>query len=78
MEKINGKSILSMAISSGPVNEDTAKSILIQILEGVKYMHKCGVVHRDLNPTNVFYNDTTNLVKILDFNVSKLICLSSS
>lgn len=36
-------------------------------------MHEKGVVHRDLNPTNVFYHDSKDLIKILDFNVSKLI-----
>lgn len=49
-----------------------------QILEGVHYMHSNGVVHRDLNPTNVFFYDELNLVKILDFNVSKLLNLSAT
>jgi len=32
------------------------------------------VIHRDLNPTNVFMVDEKeNKVKILDFNVSKLV-----
>lgn len=42
-------------------------------------MHKNGVIHRDLNPTNVFLlEEETNLVKILDFNVSKLVETSRS
>ena len=35
-------------------------------------MHDKGVVHRDLNPKNVFVLDN-NKIKILDFNVSKLL-----
>jgi serine/threonine protein kinase len=34
-------------------------------------MHAKGVVHRDMNPTNIFIHESK--VKILDFNVSKLI-----
>lgn len=36
-------------------------------------MHNNGVVHRDMNPTNVFYNEAEDKLKILDFNVSKLV-----
>lgn len=37
-------------------------------------MHERGVVHRDMNPTNVFITDEeTKAIKLLDFNVSKLI-----
>ena len=37
-------------------------------------MHERGVVHRDMNPTNVFIVDEkTKFVKLLDFNISKLI-----
>lgn len=40
-------------------------------------MHGKGVVHRDMNPTNVFIvtNDDKDTIdiKILDFNVSKLV-----
>jgi serine/threonine protein kinase len=77
MEKIYDMSILNMVTQKGPIPEDMAKGLLRQILEGVNYMHHNGVVHRDLNPTNVFYEEARNLIKILDFNVSKLICQNS-
>jgi serine/threonine protein kinase len=45
-----------------------------QVVKAVDYMHENGVVHRDLNPTNIFITDEKSCnVKILDFNVSKLI-----
>jgi len=74
MEKIEGSSLLNYVIENGPVNEEDAKVITRQIVESVKFMHERGVVHRDMNPTNVFIvDDKTKFVKILDFNISKLI-----
>lgn len=35
-------------------------------------MHTKGIVHRDINPTNVFLIGK-NKIKLLDFNVSKLV-----
>lgn len=28
--------------------------IILQIIEGLSYLHKCGILHRDLKPTNIF------------------------
>lgn len=74
MEKIEGEHLLNYVFENGPMTEERAKKIMKQLISGVNYMHERGVIHRDLNPTNVFLTDEKNdLVKILDFNVSKLI-----
>ncbi|CDW73420.1 protein kinase domain containing protein [Stylonychia lemnae] len=73
LEKIEGQHILHL-IENGPVSEEQAKTMIKQVISAVDYMHENGVVHRDLNPTNVFLVDQKTLqIKILDFNVSKLV-----
>jgi serine/threonine protein kinase len=72
MEKILGVSILSTVLDLEPIEEKKASEYLKQILEAVDYMHLKGVIHRDMNPTNVFIQDSGS-IKILDFNVSKLL-----
>lgn len=58
----------------GPVEEERAKIMIRQVITAVDYMHENGVIHRDLNPTNVFLVDEkTCFIKVLDFNVSKLV-----
>ena len=52
--------------------------IVKAIIAGVDRMHNNGIVHRDMNPTNVFISDDGKIVKILDFNVSKLFDLKSN
>lgn len=74
MEKVQGQHLLNYTMDHGPVDEDIAKVIVKQVIEGVDYMHESGVIHRDLNPTNLFItNEETKQIKILDFNVSKLV-----
>ena len=53
-------------------DESTIWSTLIQILEGLKYLHKSDIIHRDLKSANIFLTKK-GLVKIGDLNVSKII-----
>ena len=75
MEKVVGSSLSKFVIEDkeGPLDESLAKNIVRSIASAVHFMHNNGVVHRDMNPTNVFYNEAEKKLKILDFNVSKLV-----
>lgn len=50
--------------------EPTLKEIVIQILQGLAYMHKHGFFHRDLKPENVLCNGT-EMVKLGDFGLAR-------
>lgn len=58
MERVYGQSILNYILQrQGSVNnEETAQNIMRPILHAINFMHENGVVHRDMNPTNVFIN----------------------
>jgi serine/threonine protein kinase len=43
---------------------------VIQILQGLAYMHKHGFFHRDLKPENVLCNGT-EMVKLGDFGLAR-------
>ena len=49
--------------------EKSIWSILIQILEGIDYLHKSKIIHRDLKSANIFLTKK-GIVKIGDLNVS--------
>ncbi len=56
MEQVFGSSLLSYVHeNNGPIKDELlAKNILEKILSAVLYIKERGVVHRDMNPTNVF------------------------
>ena len=53
-------------------DENSIWNTLIQILEGLKYLHQSCIIHRDLKSANIFLTKN-NTVKIGDLNVSKII-----
>jgi len=59
--------------SRDPYTEEDAALITTKILNAVAYMHRLGVIHRDLKYENVmFANKSDNAeIKIIDFGLSK-------
>lgn len=72
MEFIDGKSLdklLKEEIAPLPYNE--AINLFYQILDGIDYAHRKGIIHRDIKPSNILIkNDGT--IKITDFGIAKL------
>lgn len=75
MEYLKGKSLSALIAESGSLDLLNAKSILLQLAEGLSCAHSAGVVHRDLSPSNVFLcgEYPKFQVKIIDFGLSKII-----
>jgi serine/threonine protein kinase len=55
-----------------PIPLDKTRKYLMDILNGLDYLHKSNVVHRDIKPANLLldHNDT---VKLSDFGVSEFV-----
>ncbi|KAK8836922.1 hypothetical protein M9Y10_037448 [Tritrichomonas musculus] len=55
---------------SNPSNVQIVTCIY-QIVEGMKYVHKCNIIHRDLKPSNILISKN-GTIRISDFGISKL------
>lgn len=41
-----------------------------QIVQAISDIHNAGIIHKDINPVNIIYNNTTRKVSIIDFGLS--------
>ena len=77
MEYVSGPSLhelLVQAESENGLGEDQAMYFVRELIKGLRYLHDAGVVHRDLKPHNIFFED--GVVKIGDYSLSKAISSS--
>jgi serine/threonine-protein kinase len=76
MRLMTGGSLSDM-ISRGRIELEEAARILSKIAQGLHYAHKKGVVHRDLKPDNILFDDNGDPF-ISDFGVARLTESASS
>jgi serine/threonine protein kinase len=71
LELCEGRSLADiMRERRGSFSEEEISAILRQVLEGLCYLHKRGIVHRDIKASNLLYH--RGVVKIADFGISTL------
>jgi serine/threonine protein kinase len=76
MEYLGGESLAERLARQGHLPLEDVVDIVEQIAAGLAAAHGHGIVHRDLKPDNVYLvpveGHETELVKILDFGISKV------
>ena len=71
MEYACGGELFNYIVARTRLKESQACLFLQQLLSGVEYLQRLGVVHRDLKPENLLLDENNNL-KIVDFGLSNL------
>lgn len=70
MEYVPGGSIASMLKQFDAFSEDLIRIFTRQIVEGVRYLHSMGIIHRDIKGANVLVTEQ-GVPKLADFGCSK-------
>jgi serine/threonine protein kinase len=68
-ELVEGESLENMLKRLKCIAPKLAISFLIQLCSGLQYAHRKGIIHRDINTSNIFVQQNDQL-KILDFGLS--------
>jgi len=74
LEYLQGGELLKAVCARSRYNEDDARELLLEIFEGIRYIHSRGIIHRDIKPENLILSSrgTSNKVKIVDFGFAVL------
>jgi serine/threonine protein kinase len=72
MEYLSGIDLLDFVLQQegGKCNERIAGKFFSQLISAVGYLHRMGVVHRDLKLENIMVDPSGNDLKIIDFGFS--------
>jgi serine/threonine protein kinase len=76
MEMLEGESLKELLGREGVLSTERAVFIATQVLAALVAAHAARIVHRDIKPANIFLTRTpamSDLVKVLDFGVAKVI-----
>jgi hypothetical protein len=70
MERLRGET-LARRLQRGPVELAKALQIGREIALGLEAIHQAGLIHRDLKPGNVWLEESSDHVKLLDFGLAR-------
>lgn len=74
LEYLEGADLRTWLQNKGPFAISRAVDLMLQVCEALAEAHAQGLVHRDIKPENLFLTrlpDGTEVVKVLDFGISK-------
>ncbi len=69
LEDFGGQS-LKESLVERPLTLDDFFTLAIHVADILGQIHQHNIIHKDINPSNLVWNPTTGLIKIIDFGIS--------
>ncbi len=70
MDFVEGRDLLELADSDETIDPQTLESIAVKLLDAIDYIHKQGILHRDISPDNVLLTKDFEPV-LIDFGAAR-------
>ena len=71
MEFVHGGDMLSLLQTCGALEEEYVRQYISEMVVALKYLHREGIIHRDIKPDNVLI-DKNGHIKLTDFGLSHM------
>jgi tRNA A-37 threonylcarbamoyl transferase component Bud32 len=71
MDYVAGKTLASYVSRGNLLDVETVYWIIAELADALDYAHAVGLVHRDVKPSNILYDEATQEIKIADFGIAK-------
>lgn len=70
LEYISGMTLRELLQERESLPEHVAVSIVLQLLQGIEFIQRLGIIHRDIHPGNILIS-SDNVVKLIDFGIAR-------
>ena len=71
MELLKGRTLREIVETDGPLDEERALDLMIDVTEALRAAYKSQMIHGDIKPANIFITEDFG-AKVLDFGLAKL------
>ncbi|MBR1730906.1 MAG: serine/threonine protein kinase [Ruminococcus sp.] len=76
-EFIDGLTLEKAVENFCPYKEKQVRDIMCQLCDGLSALHERGIIHRDINPTNIMIT-WDGIIKIIDFDITRTVKFNRS
>lgn len=73
MEQVNGRTMRERLEAEGPLSTDEAVSVLKDVASALVEAHAHAIVHRDVRPDNVLWDEDKEVALLVDFGIAALL-----
>lgn len=76
MRFVKGRTLADRLAAEGPLSTDLAREVLLGVASALSAAHAQGIVHRDVRPANVLWDEDAQQAMLADFGIAALLATS--